>query len=287
MRKNDLATRITIVIPVYNEAEHLGACLEAIAEQRLAPYEVIIVDNNSSDETTVVAKSFPFVTLLHESRQGVVHARNRGFNAARGDIIGRIDADTILPPNWTENVATIFGDQAIDAVSGAVTYYDLPYIKLTSRIDLFFRQAIARGMGKEVFLYGANMAIRRQAWLKARSAMCQDGGLHEDFDLAIHAEEAGARVVFDQRLKAAVSLRRIDVSWRNFREYALLSPRTYARHGRTSQRHMYPAVGLVTSFYWLIKLLHRSYDTDSLSFSWQKLLAPVENVRPNPATFVD
>lgn len=287
MQKNDVLPRISIVIPVYNEARHLDACLLAVAKQQLTPYEVIVVDNNSTDGTLAIAESYPFVTVLRETRQGVVHARNRGFDAASGDIIGRLDADTILPANWTECVAKIFDNQAVDAVSGSVTYYDLPYTRLTSMIDLFFRQTIAHGMGEEVFLYGANMAIRRLAWLDARSAMCQDGGLHEDFDLAIHAEETGARVVFDSRLQAAVSLRRVDVSWRDFLEYVLINPRTYARHGRTSQRHMYPALGLVASFYWLIKLMHRGYDAKLMCFSWRKLLSPVENIRPNPATFVD
>jgi glycosyltransferase involved in cell wall biosynthesis len=47
--------RVSIVIPVYNEAPRLGACLEAIALQTAAPYEVIVVDNNSSDGTREVA----------------------------------------------------------------------------------------------------------------------------------------------------------------------------------------------------------------------------------------
>src|SRR5215218_5513436 len=110
--------RVSIVVPVYNEGAQLAACLEAIAAQRSVPYEVIVVDNNSTDDTIAVAKSFNFVKLLRESRQGVVHARNRGFDAARGQIIARIDADTVLPPGWTGQVQATFQNSGVSAVSG-------------------------------------------------------------------------------------------------------------------------------------------------------------------------
>jgi len=56
---------ISIIIPAYNEERYLGRCLDAIAAQSVRPYEVIVVDNNSSDDTAKVAQRYPFVTLLH------------------------------------------------------------------------------------------------------------------------------------------------------------------------------------------------------------------------------
>ena len=282
---NDLT--ISLIIPAYNEERYLSACLEAVAQQTVKPIEVILVNNNSTDGTAEVASKYPFVRLIKETSQGVIHARSTGFDAAHGDIIARIDADTLLPVDWIANLKAIFQeDSELDALSGAVSYYDLPYHKLASKIDLIFRQSIANRMGDEVFLYGANMAIRRQSWLKAKPFLCKSSGLHEDFDLAIHAQETGAKVVFDKRLKAAVSLRRIDVSWSHFLQYAMLNPRTYAVHGKTSQRHMYGALALVLSFFWFIKLLHRSYDSKSLKYTWRKLFSTAD-ARPNPAIFVD
>src|ERR1019366_8076903 len=89
--------RVSLVIPAYNEKHHIKACLDHIASQRVVPYEVIVVDNASTDKTAAIARSYDFVTLITEKRQGVVFARDTGFNLARGDIIGRIDADTLLP----------------------------------------------------------------------------------------------------------------------------------------------------------------------------------------------
>lgn len=278
---------ISIVIPVYNEAACLDACLLAIALQTVMPTEVIVVDNNSSDNTIAIAKRYPFVTLLRERRQGVVHARNRGFNAARGDIIGRIDADTIVSSDWVARLQAIFADTSIAAASGSITYHDLPWQAQLGSLELFFRQRIADGMGDEVFLQGANMGIRRSAWLKIRSAVCSNGGLHEDFDLAIHAHQAGLKVVFTKELQATLSLRRFDSTLIDFWSYAWLSPKTYANHGLSSQRHMYPTIWLVLGFYWLIKLLYHGYDPITERLSLTKLFTPANVGRVNPATFVD
>jgi glycosyltransferase involved in cell wall biosynthesis len=263
------------VIPVYNEAERIGLCLETIASQSVAPREVIVVDNNSTDSTAKVAAKFPFVRVITAKRQGVVHARNRGFNAARGDIIGRIDADTRLPADWVETVQTIFADDSLDAVSGAISYHDLPLRSLAGAVDLSLRRRAARMMGDEVFLQGANMAIRRSAWALVKRQLCAHGGLHEDFDLAIHLSEAGRIVRFDDRLTASISARCLDDTIADFWTYVLLSPGTYAQHNVRSGRYMYPIVVLALLFHLPLRALYRS--TNSLS----------DYRRVNPATFVD
>src|SRR5688572_3020117 len=94
---------VSIVIPAYNEENHLRLCLEAVARQTVKPLEVIVVDNNSTDATAAIARSFPFVTLLSEKRQGPQPARDRGYNAAHGEIIGRLDADSIVALDWVES----------------------------------------------------------------------------------------------------------------------------------------------------------------------------------------
>lgn len=268
-------TRISLVIPVHNEEKQLADCLRAVAAQRQKPYEVIVVDNNSTDRTVQIAKRFKFVRVVTAKRQGVVHARDRGFNVARGDIIGRIDADTRLPSDWTTQVAQIFEDTSIDAVSGAMHYYDVPYPRFFSRFDLMIRRRTARLMADEVFLQGANMAVRRSAWRACRNDMCRVGGLHEDFDLAIHLSQAGRRVVFDESLVAAITARCIDDSVTEFWSYVLLSPGTYKHHDLESRKYMYLAVALALVFHLPLRALYRSH-TDTSGYT-----------RVNPATYVD
>lgn len=269
--------KISIVIPVYNEGTRIAACLKAIAAQSVAPYEVIVVDNNSCDDTIEVASRYPFVKVITAKRQGVVHARNRGFNAVRGDIIGRIDADTRLSRHWVETVQQIFADEDVAAVSGAVGYHDFPLAKYLSKADLWLRRRAARNMGNEVFLQGANMAIRRSAWRAVRRHLCSRGGMHEDFDLAIHLADLGYGVQFREELQASISARALDDSIVGFWEYAWLNPSTYAQHAKTAGRHMYPIVFIVLALHVPLRWIYRSANPDeSLAYN-----------RVNPATFVD
>jgi glycosyltransferase involved in cell wall biosynthesis len=259
---------ISIVIPVYNEAAHLRACLEAISRQTMAPFEVIVVDNNSTDATAFIAQQFPFVRLLQEPKQGVVHARNRGFNAVRGEIIARIDADTVLPANWLEQVAAIMRDKSIAAVSGAPHYHDFALSGVADKIDRFFRTHLARKLANENFLWGANMAVRKSAWLAVqKQGLCAEAGLHEDFDLGIHLQEAGFRVAYDERLVANVSSRRVDTGFWAFVRYGLVSPKTYAAHGLQSRRHMYPVLLVTWACYFPGRILYRGYNPKTGNFS--------------------
>ena len=267
--------RVSLVIPVHNEEKQIADCLRAIGQQRLKAYEVIVVDNNSTDRTVRIARQFKFVKIVTAKRQGVVHARDRGFNAAKGDIIGRIDADTRLPRDWTIQVSRIFEDTTIDAVSGAMNYYDVPYPRFFSRFDLMIRRRTARLMADQVFLQGANMAVRKSAWQACRRAMCRKGGLHEDFDLAIHLAQAGRRVVFDETLVASITARCIDDSVAEFWTYVLLSPGTYKHHDLESRKYMYLAVGLALLFHLPLRALYRKYN-DTSGYN-----------RVNPATFGD
>lgn len=264
---------VSIVIPVYNEADQLADCLRAIAAQSVRPLEVLVVDNNSTDGTAAIAASFPFVRVLSEPRQGVVHARSTGFDAARGDIIARIDADSRLPAGWVATVRALFvAESELDAVSGAARYWGVAAAGLFDAIDLFFRRRLARQLGNRVYLYGANMALRRSAWQRVKPLLCQRGGQHEDYDIAIHLQEIDGRVRFEERLSAGVSSRRIDVSFADFMRYVWVAPDTYAQHRIRARWHMYSLVGLCAIGYVPARVLYRGYDARTDQFSWRQLL---------------
>jgi glycosyltransferase involved in cell wall biosynthesis len=287
MVQKNKTLQVSIVIPVYNEADELDSCLQAIAQQTVQPFEVIVIDNNSTDNSVAIARSYRFVTVRSEPRQGAIYARNAGFNAATGQIIGRIDADTRVAPDWVETLQGIFADGAVDAVSGAVSYHDLPWRRFLTRLDLGFRQWIANGMKREVFLFGSNMALRREAWEGVKGAVCNRGGMHEDFDLAIHLHDYTDGVRFDDRLHADVSLRRFNTALSDYWSYVWMSPRTYAQHGRTSQTRMYPVVWMVILSYFVIKLLYKSYNPIDQTVAFKNLWLPRAPVRVDPTSFVD
>jgi glycosyltransferase involved in cell wall biosynthesis len=276
---------ISIVIPVYNEADRLADCLTAIAALEMSPLEVIVVDNNSTDDTAAVARRFDFVTVLHEKRQGVTYARNRGFDAAKGEIIARIDADTVVAPDWTRQINQLFTDTSVAAVSGAISYYDIAFRSVIDKFDLLIRGWLARRMQNRVFLLGANMALRRSAWQAVRSHLCGQSNMHEDLDLAVHLAEVGQRVAYSPLLIAGVSGRRADTKAKDFYEYVMLSPQTYEYHAAIEYKYMYPVIIFVLLHYIPLRILFRGYNTQTQRFSWRLLLSDESAARVNPATF--
>lgn len=224
---------LAIVIPAYNEERHLKACLDAIAAQIKAPDEVIVVDNNSTDQTAAIAKSYPFVRVIREPRQGIVFARNRGFNAVKSDLIGRIDADTILPPDWVERVKEFYADPAYrdQALTGGGYFYNIraPRFVAWSQNQVAFR--MNRLLLGHYIVWGSNMVLPRRVWRAVRSSVCLDQDIHEDLDLAIHLHRQGYEIAYRAGIEVGVKMRRVrsDLSalWGNLMWW----PRTLRIHG--------------------------------------------------------
>jgi glycosyltransferase involved in cell wall biosynthesis len=237
--------RISVVVPVYNEERFLGPCLDSVLSQAEPVHEVIVVDNNSTDETERIVRAYgKNVTFKRESRQGVQHARAAGFDAASGEIIGRIDADTRLPPDWSRRVREAFRDRSVRAATGPVTYYDVRMTALIDRGDALFRRLW--GSDSLDWLLGANMALRTDAWHRIRPSLCTGPDVHEDIDLAIHLHGAGERIAFAPSMRAQTSGRRVANRFHDFRSYSLLTEQNYARHRSLASPGALPRAWLTT-----------------------------------------
>ena len=119
---------LSIVLPTYNRAAELRQAIDSALHQTAAPdtYELIIVDNNSTDGTGRVIDE---ITRLHrgrvrgivEKRQGVSYARNAGIAAARAAIIAFFDDDVRVAPDWVEHIIDVFADHPeLECVGGKV-----------------------------------------------------------------------------------------------------------------------------------------------------------------------
>lgn len=245
-RMRESRGRVTIVIPARNEERHLRACLDAIAIQTVRPFEVIVADNNSTDNTARVARSYPFVKVVHEPRLGRVFARNRGFDAASGDVIGRIDADTALPADWVEHVQRFYADpkHAKRAWTGAGYFYNVPLPGLVS----FAYRLLAFQFNKLLLghytLWGSNMALTRAQWQAVRAKVCRRNDIHEDLDLAMHLHAAGYGITYDHTRKTPAELRRVHESRHELWNYLQWWPRTLRVHSRAA----WPICWLVGAF---------------------------------------
>ena len=121
--------QLTVAIPTYNRADFLRQTLAGIALQVFPPgqFEVLVIDNNSTDHTRAVVAEFaaahPAPRHLLETKQGLDYARNRAIAEARGEIIVFADDDILVAPDWlTQLVAPFLADPArrIGAVGGEV-----------------------------------------------------------------------------------------------------------------------------------------------------------------------
>ncbi|MFF9561321.1 glycosyltransferase family 2 protein, partial [Streptomyces albus] len=102
--ENPHRNKLSVVVPVFNEEAGIADCIDRLLAQGDAIDEVLIVDNNSTDRTASIIKryagSHEKVRYIFEPRQGVVHARNAGFDASSCELVGRIDADTRVQTGW-------------------------------------------------------------------------------------------------------------------------------------------------------------------------------------------
>lgn len=276
---------VSIVIPAYNEESQLPACLDAIARQTVKPLEVIVVDNNSTDNTAAIARRYPFVTLLRETKQGPSYARTCGFNAARGDIIGRIDADSHIAPDWVETLQKIFANKSVRAVSGQPQYRHLGLAKTVEAIDLRVRLYASRNMNNldEGFLYGSNMAIRKSVWQSVSDTVCHVRHMHEDVDLAAHLAGKDCGVIFEPRLKASVDWRQAAAGPKVFMQHIWASDSVFRAHKLKSLKYERRVALFISILYPAIYLLYKGYDRKKQRLSLAQLLSPT-TIRISPVS---
>jgi glycosyltransferase involved in cell wall biosynthesis len=225
--------RISIIIPCFNEERYLRRCLDAIARLHEMPYEVLVVDNNSSDRTARIAQQYSFVRLLQEPRQGRVYAQASGFTAARGDILARIDADAVLPPDWTVRIAQHYSLPAAadSAWTGGPDFYNVRLPRLTGALYGFVGFTLNQLLTGHPSLWGSSMALPRSAWNQVQPQTHLRPDIHEDLDLAIQLYRSGYRIVHDRQCRVGVELRPIYAKPRGVWQYLSMWPRTLQLNG--------------------------------------------------------
>lgn len=211
----------SIVIPAYNEEKHIKFCLDCAKKLHSDfPYEIIVVDNNSSDNTWQIAKDEK-VVVIKETKQGVGAARRAGTAIAKGFFVLHIDADTHLPESYLEDVSERFEkDKNLVCVGGQMYFYDAPLWKDLLRVFLhrilwFFAVVVSR---KSQGPMGNNMTFRKDVY-DLTTGFDDNLRFGEDMDLSKKLSEFG-KVKLDMKLKCPVSSRRYKVNKSLF-EYSM------------------------------------------------------------------
>lgn len=161
---------ISFVIPCYNEAKNIVACIWSIQKDMRTslpaiPFEIIVADNGSTDNSVKLALCIVETRIVHETRKGVVHARNAGTKAARYCYVANIDADNQLPIGWTKAALDALSEPNVVAVSGPLVYHDERLINLGAKVFYFLARFFHQYWPT---IQGGNYMIKKEAWTKIK-----------------------------------------------------------------------------------------------------------------------
>jgi glycosyltransferase involved in cell wall biosynthesis len=199
--------RFSIVVPAYNEACYLGPTLQALQQQDFGGlYEIIVVDNNSTDGTGEIAAGYG-VTVVRETARGVCQARQRGTIEASGEIVVSTDADTVQPRDWLTRIDRQFcRSDRIVAVAGPCRYENPSWwARLYPKVLFGAVDRVFASTGRVFYVSATNTAFRRSAFPGYDSTLTQGG---DELDLLRRLRHRG-RVVWDSGNMVTTSTRRL------------------------------------------------------------------------------
>jgi glycosyltransferase involved in cell wall biosynthesis len=224
---------ISIIVPAYNAAATLSACLDALAHQTLpaASYEVIVVDDGSTDGTARLA-SRPGVRLVRRTHAGPAAARNSGIRAASGEIVLFTDADCEPEPGWVAAITAPFADPEVAGCKGTYRTRQRALVARFVQAEYEDRYRHLAKADRPDFIDTYSAAYRM-------SVLTEDGGFDEsipvpsveDAELSFRLSERGRKLAFAQQ---AIVYHRHPVSvWRYARRkfrYGRWRVPVYARY---------------------------------------------------------
>jgi glycosyltransferase involved in cell wall biosynthesis len=183
--------RVSVIIPALNEEEMIGKCLDCLEQSEFprSSFEVIVVDNGSTDRTMEIGRSYsPRLNIMVVQKAGVnISAlRNLGAAEAKGEILAFLDADCMVPRNWLRNAAQQLRSKDAGIVGGSISIpHDSRWVARA-----WYGVGYAPKSGEVSYVPSGNLLVRRSRFL-------QVGGFNEnlktceDFDLCVRARVAG------------------------------------------------------------------------------------------------
>jgi poly-beta-1,6-N-acetyl-D-glucosamine synthase len=189
-----------VVVPAYNEETELPQCLAALAAQQTKhSIEVLVVDNASTDSTSMVARSWSdrlAIRVISEPRRARGAARRTGFALTDTAIVLSTDADTIVPVDWVESLVDclLLNPEAAAVTTSCYITDGTPVTNWTMRVGMPLSLRLYRAITGHYLLSGSTFAIRRLAY---ESAGGFDAGAYmlEDVDLSFRVADIG-RIIY-------------------------------------------------------------------------------------------
>lgn len=188
----------SIIVPFYNKEESLEACLKSLIAQDFPKdnYEIIAVNNNSTDGSISIIKPYPSVKLIHESQQGVYIARNAGITQAKGEFIALTDADVEVSRDWLSNIYRLISNNNYDIIIG--WYVPAKPVKLLQIHSLLVAERIKKALEDNcpsmLTACAANLIIKKEVMVK--EGLFRTDSNSEDMFFAIRCMEKWYKIGF-------------------------------------------------------------------------------------------
>jgi len=183
--------QVSVVIPVYNQVHYTKQCVSSIARWTDVPYELVIVDNASTDGTEEFLSRLDAKVITNPSNLGCAKAWNQGIQASQGKVIGILNNDMVLTPGWLSGLLRFMDNKGHGIVSPAAREGPLDY-----DLDEYAAEFVKTcANATRPTIYGACMLIHRKVF--DRIGLFDEGfsyGGCEDIDFLWRAQAAGFSV---------------------------------------------------------------------------------------------
>jgi glycosyltransferase involved in cell wall biosynthesis len=271
--------QISFIIPAKNEAQYICGCISSIVQtvDKKTPYEIIVVDNNSSDRTVELANSFG-ATVVNNPAKGISRSRNIGSEKSCGAYLAFIDADCILSPAWYDVVQSHMIDKSIVAVGiriapdpKSATWVEKTVCRMNQRRG----REIAPNILEVKWVGTSNLVVRREIFERVGGF---DTSLQvaEDYDLCEKINKYG-NIIQDARIKT-MHLRDSKTLGDLFRR-EIWRGRNSLSHWAASGFAWYEMPSIVAPFLFL-SLTCAFFLTLTISFKWAFLIAGIAIALP-------
>ncbi|MCB1333346.1 MAG: glycosyltransferase family 2 protein [Roseivivax sp.] len=191
---------LAVIIPHYNDVRRLTRCLAALMPQVTEGVEVVVVDNDSTQDLGPIRHRFPGLRIVTEHLKGAAEARNRGVAETRAPQLAFIDSDCVPEPDWIAVAQEVKG--RADLIGGAVMVFEEtpPPRSGAEAFELVFAFDNRRYVEQERFSVTANLLTRRDVFDRTGPFVA---GKSEDLDWCRRAVGLGYRIVYEDRLRVA------------------------------------------------------------------------------------
>jgi mycofactocin system glycosyltransferase len=257
---------VSVIIPVYNRAHEIGACLESLLllDYPSSKLEIIVVDDGSEDNTVAVVGNYKVNLIVQPQNQGQSAARNAGVKAAQGEIMAFIDSDCIADSRWLGELVPYFQDPRIVLVGGYVASFYTEtcldrYEETKSPLNMGETTVIGSTSDSDFYVPTCNMLVRKDAYLGV-GGLDESLRVGEDVDLCWKLKHRGNYLTYAP--EGRIRHKHRNQFWESFKrrfDYGTSEAFLFTKHREVKKRFPFQPANLSFFLFCCLGLLTKPY----------------------------